>query len=380
MADLADNPHRLLHQLRAREPVAWLPALQAWLVTRYDLAISVMRDAKRFTVDHPGFSTARVVGASMLSLDGDAHLRHRMPFEAPFRRKAVLSRFRQPVRRMIHARLDRLAPHGRADLQREFAAPVAAQTMLFALGLPPAILHDLLDWYDDIVDAVSLITAGEPLSREGEAAFAALRARLLPVLQQEPETSLLATAAGAARGLSADEIIANAAVLLFGGIETTEGMIANAVYHLLQEPEMMTAVSNNPDLLPDVIEESLRLEPAAAVVDRYAVTDTELGGAAIRAGELVRVSLSAANRDPAVFPDPDRFDPRRENRRAHVAFAQGPHVCLGLHLARLEAVEAVAQLLRRLPNLRLAEEGAAQAQPRGLVFRKPAELMVEWDR
>src|SRR5690606_12602938 len=126
-------------------------------------------------------------------------------------------------------------------------------------------------------------------------------------------------------------------------------------------------------LLPAVIEESLRLEPAAAVVDRYTVRAAQLGGAAIKAGELVRVSLAGANRDPAVFADPDTFDPRRANLRAQVAFAQGPHVCLGLHLARLEAQQTLAQALERLPDLQLDPSPPAlrAAQPRGLVFRKP---------
>ena len=92
---LADNPHPVLHRLRTAEPVSWLPALGGWLITRRDLAIEVMRDARRFTVDHPGFSTAQVVGSSMLSLDGTAHVRQRAPFEPPFRRTAVLHRFQQ---------------------------------------------------------------------------------------------------------------------------------------------------------------------------------------------------------------------------------------------------------------------------------------------
>ena len=109
----------------------------------------------------------------------------------------------------------------------------------------------------------------------------------------------------------------------------------------------------DPGLLPNAIEESLRLEPAAAMVDRYATADVELAGAAIRRGDLVSVSVAAANRDPSAFPDPDRFDVRRENARQHLAFARGPHVCIGMHLARLEAHTAVGRLLDRLPGLRL---------------------------
>ena len=118
--------------------------------------------------------------------------------------------------------------------------------------------------------------------------------------------------------------------------------------------------------------------PAAAVVDRYATADTALGGAEIGQGDLVRLSIAAANRDPAVFTDPDRFDPTRPNLRRHVAFAQGPHVCVGVHLARLEARTALDALLRRFPRLRL-DADCPPADVRGLVFRKPGVLYARWD-
>ena len=171
--------------------------------------------------------------------------------------------------------------------------------------------------------------------------------------------------------------MSNAAVLLFGGIETTEGMITNAVLHLLSHPDQLSLVRGDPGLVPGAVEESLRLEPAAAVVDRYATCDIQIGGAAIRRGDLVTVSLAGAGRDPAVFPDPDRFDVRRGNARLHLAFARGPHFCLGAHLASLEAQAAVRALLRSLPGLRLDPE--RPSAPRGLVFRKPPSLHVLWD-
>jgi cytochrome P450 len=170
-----------------------------------------------------------------------------------------------------------------------------------------------------------------------------------------------------AAGLSAAEVRSNVAVLLFGGIETTEGMIANALLHVLAQPVAR-------EQLPAAVEESLRLEPAAAVIDRYATRDTSLGAAEIAAGDLVRISITAANRDPAVFPEPDRFDPSRENAGRHLAFAAGPHVCVGMHLARLEAHVALATLLERLPGLELAR----RAEIRGLIFRKPPELWCRW--
>ncbi|MCB0191986.1 MAG: cytochrome P450 [Anaerolineae bacterium] len=380
LADLEDNPHPILHKLRAAEPVSWLPVLDGWLVTRREEAIVVMRDAKTYTVDHPAFSTARVVGPSMLSLDGDAHRRHRDPFEEPFRRRAVHSRFSQIIIEYINDLIDGFVADGRAELRRDFAGPVAVKTMIAALGLEGTAVADVLSWYDTIVETVTRVTAGEPISQAGRDAYAALRDHLLPVLRRQPDSSLLAAASGMAQGLLDEQIVSNAAVLLFGGIETTEGMIANALYFLLTNPKVLTVVRDKPNALPAVIEESLRLEPAAAVVDRYAVRNVQLGSAAIRAGELVRVSLAGANRDPATFANPDRFDPFRPHLQSHVTFAQGPHVCLGLHLARLEAHHALAGVIKRLPNLQLQKNKIAtdEVRPRGLVFRKPAALYVLW--
>ena len=380
LAELENEVHPVLHRLRTQEPVSWLPSLQAWLVTRYDLASEVMRDAKTYTVDHPGFSTAQVVGPSMLSLDGAEHWKHRSPFESPFHRRAVESRFNALVAAQIQQLLDGFAANGQAELRRDFAGPVAVKTMIAALGLEEAPVVAVLGWYDAIVEAVTRVTAGEPVSQAGRAAFATLRDNLLLALKRQPDSSLLAAAPGRAAGLSDDQIVSNAAVLLFGGIETTEGMIANAFYFLLTNPDALSRVRADSALIPAVVEETLRLEPAASVVDRYAVRDVSLGGASIRAGDLVRVSLTGANRDPAIFADPDRFDPLRPNLRSHVTFAQGPHVCLGLHLARLEAHEALEQALRRLPHLELVASIAATqaAQPRGLVFRKPQALHVKW--
>jgi cytochrome P450 len=151
-------------------------------------------------------------------------------------------------------------------------------------------------------------------------------------------------------------------------------MIVNALWHLLTHPDQLELVRTQPELLAGAVEESLRLEPAAATIDRYATRDVELGGAPIRTGDLVTISIAGANRDPASFPDPERFDVQRDNAGRHVAFAGGPHVCIGMHLARLEAHSALRLVLARLPDLRLDQPIA----PRGLVFRKPPSLNVTW--
>jgi cytochrome P450 len=383
LADLEGDPHPVLAGLRAAAPAVWVPVLGAWLVTGYDLAVGVLRDARTFTVDDPRFSTAQVVGPSMLSLDGAPHARHRGPFNRPFRHDQVQARLAAFTRAETGRLVSAIEPHDAAELRRAVAGPLAVAVMAEVLGLGQADPGTILAWYDGIVAAVQAegAAAGRgsrdggatSVATAGTAAFSELAASLREVIAAGD--SLLAGVTGP---LAEQEAISNAAVLMFGGIETTEGMIANAVLHLLSSPAQLALVLADPGLVPAAIEESLRLEPAAAVVDRYATSDTRLGGAGIRAGDQVTVSITGANRDPAVFADPDAFDVRRANAGRHLAFAHGPHFCLGAHLARLEAQVAVETLLARLPRLRL-DPGYPSA-PRGLVFRKPPALRVRWDR
>jgi cytochrome P450 len=379
LADLESDPHPALARLRATAPACWVPVLGAWLVTGYDLSVEVLRDARTFTVDDPRFSTAKVVGPSMLSLDGTPHARHRAPFTRPFRAEEIHARLDSFTRAEAVRLVSAIQPDGQAELRRAVAGPLAVAVMAEALGLGQTDPAQILTWYGGIVAAVQAeaaapgATAGTAVAAAGTAAFAELAASLRQVIAAPPASSLLAEAAGP---LTEAEAISNAGVLLFGGIETTEGMIANAVLHLLSCPADLELVRADRGLIPAVIEESLRLEPAAAVVDRYATHDTQLGGAQIRAGDQVTVSIAGANRDPAVFGDPDRFDVRRPNAGRHLAFAHGPHFCLGAHLARLEARIALETLLELLPQLRL--DGRYPATPRGLVFRKPADLRVRW--
>jgi hypothetical protein len=364
LRELQEDPHPLLARLRTAEPVSWLAVRDGWLVTRYDLAVDVLRDPTTFTVDDPRFSTARVVGPSMLSLDGANHTRHREPFAHPFRPSGVQDRFAGFVEAGADRLIGAIRPVGGAELRRDFAGPLAVAVVTEALGLRDVSVDTVLSWYAAIVAAVSEVAPSGPVTAAGKDAFAELRAAVTRSFGWAPE------------GLTQDEVASNAAVVMFGGVDTTEGMILNAVRHLLGDPAALALVRDHADLLPNAIEESLRLEPAVAVVDRYATRDVELGGARIRCGDLVSVSIPGANRDPVVFSDPDRFDIRRANARLNLAFAQGPHFCLGAQLARTETTIAVRRLLDRLPGLRLDPDHPDA--PRGLVFRKPPTLHVRW--
>jgi cytochrome P450 len=368
---LDSDPYGPLASLRSNEPVSRVPALGGWLVTRRDLCIEVMRDASLFTVDDPRFSTAQVVGPSMLSLDGDDHRRHRDPFARAFLGPEARGRFKDRVdveaRRLVAA----LAPLGMADIRRDLAGPLAVNVVTGALGLRDADSSQVLGWYDKIVAAVDRVSVGGEIGLPARDAVRDLGRHVDGTIRQGDGVLAEATST-----LSPAEVASNAAVMMFGGIETSEGMTTSLFWHLLTHPDQLAALRADRSLGANAVEESLRLEPAAARVDRYATADVELAGASIRRGDLVIVSLTAANRDPATFADPEAFDVSRPNARSHLAFAQGPHACVGIHLARLETLSALDAVLDGWPGFRM-DPGATP--PSGVIFRKPRSLPVRWD-
>ncbi|MGH3629214.1 MAG: cytochrome P450 [Sciscionella sp.] len=374
---LAGDCYADLAALRSTAPVSYVPARGGWLVSSHALAVQVLCDWRLFTVQDPRFSTEQVVGASMLSRDGAEHSRHRAPFAEPFRPKRVRARFGTRVAELVGELIEGFRDRGSADLRTELAMPLSVGVMAEVLGLPGTDTTTMLSWYAAISAGVTALSRGGDCDGAASVAFSELSAHLGSVIERG-EDSLLVDAARSRAGLSTAEIVSNAAVSLFGGIETTEAMISIALGHLLEHPDQLDLVRTDAYLIDNAVEESLRLEPAAAFVDRYATADTVLGGARVARGDLVAVSLTGANRDPAVFAEPDRFDARRAQARKHLAFAHGPHFCVGLDLARLQTATVLAAVLDGLPGLRPA--GRSLDPPRGLIFRKPATLRVRWDR
>jgi cytochrome P450 len=218
----------------------------------------------------------------------------------------------------------------------------------------------------------------------GVAASQALRAYLQPFIEArraKPRDDLiseLVTAEVQGERLGDDEILPFLLLLLPAGAETTMRALGNLLVGLLRDPDQLAAVRGDRELLPQAIEETLRWEAPLLVLARRATRDTELGGVNIAAGSNLVISLAAANRDDTRWPEPDRYHIHRE-AQSHVAFGAGPHLCLGMHLARLEMRLSVERLLDRLPGLR-ADPGEEPPQIRGEVFRSPPRLPVVFDR
>ncbi len=370
--ELTLDPHAIHHRIRSVAPLAWVEAIGGWLVVGRDAALSVMRDSEAFTVDDLRFSTAQVVGRSMLSLDGEEHHKHRAPFVEPFRSAAGRAQFERWAAEATLTLLDGLPTPGRAELRTGLAGPLAGELITRALALDGVDSAQVLSWYRLIVNEVDGISRGSTSDGSGHAAFRNLTATVERTIGAS-SGSLLGSAA---ETLSDAEITSNAAVLMFGAIETSEGAITNLLHFLLNDRRQLELVVERPELLANALEESLRLEPSAAVVHRYATRDVKVADVAISEGDFLSVSLAGANRDPTFFDDPDRFDVRRSNARQHVAFAYGPHACLGIHVARLETLVAVRTILDQRPNIQL--DIATTEKPTGLIFRKPQSLWVDW--
>ena len=367
--DLAGpDTHEYLAELRDVSPVAWVESITGWLVTSRAEALAILRNADAFTVQDERFSTGQVVGESMLSTDGASHARHRLPFVGPFSSSAASgwgARFAQLADSLVEG----IVQKGAGELRSELAGPLAVAVIVDALGLGAVDHADLLGWYRSVVTGVDRISRG--LHPEPATTAAVARLRDVVDLAAMDHRSMLADISPP---LSERERFSNTAVVLFGAIETGEGMTANLLWHVLSDDAVQRRLRAAPSLVPDAIEESLRLEPAAAVVDRYATTDIDVGGASIGSGELVRVSLLGANRDPSVFSQPDVFRLGRPEVRRHLAFVRGPHACIGAHVARAETEAALNALFDATEWLQLDAERSTP--PSGLIFRKPDSLLA----
>jgi cytochrome P450 len=227
--------------------------------------------------------------------------------------------------------------------------------------------------------AGAMVYDGDPEpQRRADAARAQLNAILLAEIERSrrlPDNSVTSAVANdPAQGLSDDEIAAQLRVILFGAIETVESTLANAVLLLLQNPDELASVRSEPGLMGNAIEEGMRLIPPVAFIERWSAVPSELGGVGLGAGEFLGLSTVAANRDPAVFPDPERFEVRRGNARHHLTLSHGHHHCLGFNLGRMQCQLALTALFDRLPGLEIAHA----PEPAGFAFRRPATLELRW--
>ena len=367
-----DDPYPFYQRLRAEDPVHWDEPRQMWLVTRYadvlaglrDPRLSAQRSWDPIAVPRQARETVRAVqqayARQLLLRDGRDHARLRRVMAAAFTPR-IVEGLRPLIQRRVDELLDAVAAQGRMDVIADLAYPLPANVIAALLGLPERDLGRLQVWSramgttfaHDLNRPLHLVRA-----YRGVAEFMAYVADLVAQRRRAPRNDLiqtLLTASSEEHTLAAEDIVANCALLLFTGHETTTNLIGNGLLALLRHPAQMHRWRDDPALIGRAVEELLRFDSPVQTTGRVAREELEIGGRRIGAGQYVGLSLGAANRDPAQFDAPERLDLGREENR-HLAFAYGPHFCLGAALARLEGQIALGTLLRRWPHLRLAAE------------------------
>jgi cytochrome P450 len=389
------DPYQLYHRLRAEAPLHRRgDGATTWMLTRYADVAAALRDprlsavrsqadrhvARDARLAEPERSQARVLrrfdDSAMLTTDPPDHTRLRKLAHQAFTPHAI-ERLRTRIQALTNALLDATIPRGRLEVIADIAYPLPVTVIAEILGVPPAdrgrlrrwaaVFEAFLDRPDDIAESFKATTEFHDYLRG-----------LIAVRRNEPADDLLSalvTAEEQGDMLSEEELLVMCMLLLNAGHVTTTNLIGNGLLALLRNPDQLHLLRDDPALLPQAVDEALRYDSPVQFTVRTATADVAFGEAVIRRGDLVQLMLGAANRDPAQFPDPDRFDiSRRDNR--HLAFGLGPHFCLGAALARMEGQVVLGTLLRRLPDLRLATDHL-EYRP-NLAFHGLTALPVSW--
>jgi cytochrome P450 len=368
--------HELMAELRQNRPVAPVRfhGGVAFVITRHADVVEAFCEEEIFSPRATQeANTFPVMGRNLMGMEGEEHRVKRALVSPAFRRKLMPNAMEQLLRPLCHRLVDGFADRGTADLVAEFNRQLPLTVIARMLGIPADDEADLKRW------ALALISY--PWDPEGalaaSAEFTAYLAPLLTARRREPGDDLISTLVCAeveGERLSDEEIYAFLRLLFPAGADTTYLALGSLVHGLLTHPDAMERVLADPKDRPAAVDEAVRWECPTSLLPRLCPVDAEFRGEKIPAGSPVLLGISPANRDPAVFDDPDRFDIARDTR-AHVGFGHGRHFCLGSHLARAEMTAALDVLLERLPNLRLAGE----TRMLGAILRGPDALPVAFD-
>ena len=340
----------------------------------FDEVVSVLRDDETYSSTVYEGIMGSVMGRTILQMDEPEHRVHRALVAPAFRTK-VLERWEDGlVRTVVDELIDSFSGSGSADLVQELTFHFPVQVIARILGLPRADFPIFQRW---AVEITSVVANWD----RGMAASAALRDYFADVLadrRRQPADDLISDLVSVevdGRKLDDEEIYSFLRLLLPAGVETTYRASGNLLFGLLTNPDQLRAVQEDRSLLPVAFEEGIRWEPPVTVILRRATADAELAGVPVAAGADVGLLLGSANRDERKYEHPDAFDLARASRQS-VGFGFGVHVCLGMHLARMEARVAIDALLDRLPDIELAPTGDQDPHIRGLAFRSPVSLPV----
>ena len=368
-----EDPYPVYHRLQHEAPVYWSDAWDSWLLTRFEHVDTAIRDPSRF--QNRVYSTWMDLipeenkeelkrfsdywtTSGFSQQDPPDHTRIRRLVTKALTAQ-VIENMRGSIRTLADSLLDEVVEMGRMDLIPDFAAILPAVAVSDLVGLPPEDRDQFTKWTNDYLEFLGPGGLNIETMRRSQQGLMSLRAWLLNEVEARrlhPQDDVLSgLVAAEERGdvLSEDELLSTCVDLVSGGDETTTNMLGNGMKALLDHPDQLDLLEGDPGLLKDAIEEMLRYDCPFQMVFRLTTEDIEIDGVTIPEGQIVRLILGAANRDPEHFHDPDRLDITREPTR-HLAFGFGAHYCVGQVLARLELQISFEAFMERLPQVRTA--------------------------
>ena len=398
-------PYGHFAALREEAPVTWVEEIDAFVVTRYDDVMAVVRDPERFssakavgridvqTVFRLAAEDERLANAlvqlrrqftrALVNADPPLHQRQRNLVNRAFTPRRV-SEAEPAIRQLAEELVDTFIGHGEVELVGQFAVPLPLSVIADRLGVPREDLPAFKRWSDDFTLAIGNHRLEPDELRAmliSQAEFGEYFETRVLQRQAEPVDELLSDLANATTAdgdqLSLAEVLSMLMQLLAAGNETTTKLIASAMEMLSRSPSLADRLRAEPGLIDPFVEEVLRLESPVQGPYRVALTDTEVGGCAIPAGKFLWLAFASANRDGAAFAAPDEVDLQRGRSQPHLAFGAGPHFCLGAALARVEARIALGVLLERFGVFEQRDEGPPP-YVRSYMLHGPSELWLRF--
>lgn len=373
------QPYAMWDLARREAPVVEIPPSEepggraTFMVARYADCEQVLRDHETYSSSINAESMGPVMGELILAMDGVEHRQYRDLVAKAFRSSMLAHWEQELIGPILDGLLDEIAPLGRADLVRDVTSKYPVQVIAGIVGVPLADHEQFQEWAEAINKGPTDFDASLPASQ-------AMREYLTPIVEDRKRSpsgdliSELVTAEVDGQRLTDEKIYGFLRLLLPAGAETTYRVMGNALAALLQDPAVLSAARRDPDVLPEVIEETLRWETSVTMVNRVTTRATELSGVSIPVGSSILVLTGSSNRDDARFERGDVWELGRPSGH-HLAFGTGRHQCLGMHLARLELRTGLQAILDRLPNLRL-DPNEPPPRIEGFAFRGPATLPV----
>lgn len=377
--DLYRDPFPIYQRMRAEAPVHWVPAVNRYMVTSYAACHEIEQDEARFSANERNSLMKRSMGHSMLRKDNPEHQVDRDSYGATLRPGTIKKHWNGIFAQNNEKYLGELLAKGPgADFVWDYAAPYTAENLRLICGFHNATQQDMQRWSQTMIDGTGNYADDPEVWAKAEASSAEVDAaidEMLPYLAKNPDHSLLSNLAS--MPIPLEGIRANLKMTIGGGLNEPRDVLATTVWALLQNPEQLQAVRQDPALLPKAFEESVRWVAPIGMYPRETTQELVLEGISLPAGARLGVVLGAANRDPLVFEDPETFNIFRE-KKPHLAFGGGVHFCAGTWIARAQVAQvALPAIFEKLPNLRL--DPATNSIDAGWVFRGMTKMPVLWD-